>query len=191
MNDELARDILEELRKQSASSEEALRITREMRDETRKRLDESTALVSKTRKESRWTLLGFFAILLAIFAFPMVSSWYFMHADSQTVQDEVEGEEAMAGAFRLGVKKYQATAYAESGQWEMLDAIEDSLLKVFPHDAEVAQILAKAHFDRGNLVRARELFEVSESLLHDELNARHLEAISRRQANPTSGKTQE
>lgn len=187
MNDDLGRDILEELRKQTASSEEALRITKEMRDETRKRLDESTALVSKTRKESRWTLLAFFAILLAIFAFPMLSSWYFMNADSETLRSELEdeGEIGFPDGYRPGVKKYQATAYAQSAQYEMLDAIEDSLLKAFPQDAEVAQILAKAHFDRGNLDRAQELFGLSEGLLHDDLNTRHLEAIARRKAKPS------
>jgi tetratricopeptide (TPR) repeat protein len=184
MNDDLARDILGELRKQTAANEEALRMNTEMREETRKRMDDSIALLSRTRKESRWTLLAFVVVMLAIFAFPMVSSWTFMYADSETMQDEVEGEAALAGAFRPGVKKYQATAYAQSGQYEMLDAIEDSLLKAFPHDAEVAQILAKAHFDRGNLDRARALFEVSEGLLHDDLNVRHLEAIARRQATP-------
>lgn len=188
MNDDLGRDILEELRKQTASSEEALRITKEMRDETRKRLDDSTALLSKTRKESRWTLLAFVVVMLAIFAFPMVSSWVFMNADSETMRSEVEGDEDIAIAYRPGVKKYQATAYAQSGQYEMLDAIEDSLLKAFPQDAEVAQILAKAHFDRGHLDRAQELFEVSEGLLHDDLNVRHLEAIARRQAIPSPGK---
>lgn len=191
MNDDLARDILEELRKQTASSEEALRITREMREETRKRLDDSTALVSKTRKESRWTLIAFVGLMVAIFALPQVLSWWQMRTYSQNVQDELEEEEAMAQTFRPGVKKYQATAYAQSGQYEMLDAIEDSLLKAFPQDAEVAQILAKAHFDRGNLDRARGLFEISEGLLHDDLNARHLEAIARRQANATSKRTAE
>lgn len=188
MNDDLGRDILEELRKQTASSEEALRITREMRDETRKRLDDSTALLSKTRKESRWTLVAFVVAMLAIIALPQVLSWWQMRGYSETMRSEVEGEEALAGAFRPGVKKYQATAYAQSGQYEMLDVIEDSLLKAFPQDAEVAQILAKVHFDRGNLDRARGLFEVSEGLLHDDLNVRHLEAIARRQATPSPGK---
>lgn len=94
-------------------------------------------------------------------------------------------------SFRPGVQKDQASAYAQSGQYEMLDAIEDSLLMAFPQDAEVAQILAKAHFDRGNLDRARGLFEISEGLLHDDLNVRHLEAIARREANPTSKRTNE
>lgn len=188
MNDDLARDILEELRKQTAANEEALRMNKEMRDETRKRLDESTALLAKTRKESRWTLVGFVVVMLAIFAFPMLSSWYFMNVESETMRAEIEGEGEMASTYRPGVKKYQATAFAQSGQYEMLDAIEDSLLKAFPQDAEVAQILAKAHFDRGNLDRARELFEVSEGLLHDDLNARHLEAIARRRSTPSPGK---
>ncbi len=191
MNDDLARDILEELRKQTASNEEALRITREMRDETRKRLDDSTSMLQRTRKESRWTLIAFVGLMVAIFVLPQVLSWWQMRTYSQSVRDELEEDEAMAGAFRPGVRKYQATAYAQSGQYEMLDAIEDSMLMAFPQDAEVAQILAKAHFDRGNLDRARGLFEISESLLHDDLNVRHLEAIARREANPTSKGTTE
>lgn len=186
MNDELARDMLEELRKQTASGEEALRITREMRDETRKRLDDSTALLTKTRKESRWTLIGFVVMMLVLFAFPMVTSWWQMRDYEESMQGEIAGDVALADAYRPGLKKFQATAYAHSGQWDMLDAIEDSLLKSFPMDAEVAQILAKAHFDRGGLDRARELFEISEHLLHDDLNVRHLEAIARRQLKSSS-----
>ena len=186
MNDDLARDILEELRNQTAANEEALRIQKEMRDETRRRLDESAAMVSMARKEARWTLIAFVVLLAAMFALPHALTWWQMRGHSHEMEADQGVEEILSRAYQPSVKKFQAAAYAQSGQYEMLDVLEDSLLRAFPHDAEVAQILAKAHFDRGHLDLARELFEVSEGLLHDDLNVRHLEAIARREASSHS-----
>lgn len=178
MTDDLRNELLEELRKQTQVATESLRLAEQMRIETKAKLEESMVAVRKARRDSRWLMV----LLVAIFLVPIGYSYLSGLFASSRLPDPEDDPEVRTPYSRewYELRKSNLRVALSMGRFDQLDSLRHPFLDSNRLDPEAFQILAEADFVRGRLDSAKVLYTMAESLLHDDANVRHLEAIERR-----------
>jgi len=178
MTDDLRSELLEELRKQTQVASESLRLAEQMRAETKAKLEESMVAVRKARRDSRWMMV----LLVAVFLVPIGYTWVSGLLAASRLPDPEDDPEVSApyGREWYELRKTNLRISLDMGRFGQLDSLRGPFLESNRFDPEAYRIIAEADFVRGRLDSAKALYTIAESLLHDESNVRHLEAIARR-----------
>lgn len=170
MNDDLLREILEQLKIQTQLSQESLARL----EQAQKEIHERSMKASKKTGQLKHYLIILIAALVILPLLPSLSA--IPLAVATILRNEPRGRPESGHPSNL----QQSRILLESGQCKEVVIKRDDLEKRFPNDPDTYFILGSAFFDCGELSKAEAMFKKSDSLLPDARNATYLSAIHRR-----------
>ncbi len=181
MDDDILKQILEELKKQTDFSTLSAKRVEEMHEKTEKNIGEQKVYQEKLKKSAMMTRNMSFLFVLLVFGY-LVYTKIESRSTSERLMEKVASKTSEADSI-YNEYKYQLgyiETQLQSGSYKGIIDNKDEYISRYTYNPDIYYYVGVALFNTGRIADSKQYFVTSDSLLSDPRNQKYLNAINKR-----------